>query len=344
MDEQIIRSTDNDALSCRYSLTLNTYITDPYLPHILTGFQKFLKYETTAPRRALGALTKPKLPVINRGSFIRIRSIDIIIKRFIDQFKESSKDGIRILNLGAGSDTRAFDILTLNKEKVEVIEVDFPDSVKFKKATILDNQFLSNVIGYPFDNEAHRSDEKFYHGLDHTELKTERYRLVPMDLRETDKLKSFLSELSVKPTLIISECMLCYLNTLESEALLTTLHENIKQGVLAIYDPLGGEGGFGHVMIDNLRLRNLPLTTLLEFNTLKKYHTRLQSIGFNKVEIDHMYNILNHWLPQDEIRRISRIEFLDEIEELKLLLEHYCLSLSTWGITFDHGLRFNDSV
>lgn len=338
MDEQTIRSTDHDALSCRISLVSKSYLQDPSLPSVLSGFQKFLKYDSKTPRRVMSELIKVKSPVINRGSYIRIRSIDIIIKRFIEQYKEAEE--VRILNLGAGSDTRSFQILK-GYQNVEVIEIDFPDSVKFKKATIVDDEILCDAIGANY--ELHSDLDKFYQQLDNSELRTDRFLLIPMDLREIDTLKTFLASLQDKPTLIISECMLCYLTTEESSSLLHTLHKNIPHGILAIYDPLGGEGSFGNVMIDNLKMRNLSMSTLLEFNSLSKYKARLQKIGFQSVKIDHMFNVLNTWLDQEEIRRISKLEFLDEIEELKLLLEHYCLSLSTWGMVafLDDGLKLS---
>ena len=36
-------------------------------------------------------------------------------------------------------------------------------------------------------------------------------------------------------------------------------------------------------------------------------------------------------LPKDELKRIEGIEFLDEVEEWKLLLGHYCISWAHRG-------------
>ena len=35
-----------------------------------------------------------------------------------------------------------------------------------------------------------------------------------------------------------------------------------------------------------------------------------------------------HWIEEDEKERISRVEMLDEIEELNMLAKHYCVA---WG-------------
>lgn len=36
------------------------------------------------------------------------------------------------------------------------------------------------------------------------------------------------------------------------------------------------------------------------------------------------YNLINYWL-----RRIAKLEMLDEVEELELVLDHYAI---TWGV------------
>lgn len=38
---------------------------------------------------------------------------------------------------------------------------------------------------------------------------------------------------------------------------------------------------------------------------------------------------LVHTLTRDRLRSISKLEFLDEVEELELLLDHYCVA---WGV------------
>jgi [phosphatase 2A protein]-leucine-carboxy methyltransferase len=49
--------------------------------------------------------------------------------------------------------------------------------------------------------------------------------------------------------------------------------------------------------------------------------------GQNAVDINFAHD---HWMGQDELQRISKLELLDEMEEWRLLASHYCIA---WGWT-----------
>ncbi|CCH40819.1 Leucine carboxyl methyltransferase 2 [Wickerhamomyces ciferrii] len=326
---KVIRSTDYDALSCRISAHKKQYIQDEYLQHIIHGFEKFLKYEyKLSSRRILNSIINSvKLPIINRGTYIRTRSIDLIIEKFLEKFES---DDVQIINLGAGSDTRPFKYLPTN-EQISWVEFDFKDSTKLKNATIVTDPILSKKIGIKPISDIENLDN-FYNGLNDS-LISDRYKLIAIDLRDIKTLQDILNQFlnKDKPTLIISECMLCYTESLNSTEILQTLKSFFTKTSIVIYDPIGGDDNFGNVMIENLKIRNISMPSLLEFNTLDKYSQRLKDLGFQDVKIDNLNNIMNNWINDDEKRRISKLEFLDELEELNLLLEHYCLILTTCG-------------
>lgn len=327
-NEKVIRSTDYDALSCRISAHKKHYVEDKYLQHIIHGFEQYLRFENKlSSKRVLnGIINSVKLPIINRGTYIRTKSIDTVIGKFLERFEG---EDVQIVNLGAGSDTRPFQLLN-GGNNITWVEFDFKDSTKLKKATILTDNVLSSCVGV----ETVKVDnvETFYDELDDSLISTN-YKLIAIDLRDIESLETHLkNELNMsKPTLIISECMLCYTESSTSTQIIKTLKTFFNKGAFVIYDPIGGEDNFGSVMIDNLKIRNISMPSLLEFNTLEKYSQRLINLGIEKVKIDNMNNIMNNWVPDSEKIRISRLEFLDELEELRLLLEHYCLILGIWG-------------
>jgi [phosphatase 2A protein]-leucine-carboxy methyltransferase len=84
------------------------------------------------------------------------------------------------------------------------------------------------------------------------------------------------------------------------------------------------------------------LKTLTAYPTLEKQSTRLRESGFvtgqNAVDIDFAHD---YWMGRDELRRISRLEMLDEMEEWRLLARHYCL---TWGWTKGEGSELSSDV
>lgn len=329
-----VRATDFDALACRVSAQKRRYLDDPFLIPYIASLEQVIRFEhKTGARRVFNSIVKGnKQPIINRGTFIRSKSIDLIVERFLAKFVSC-----RVISLGAGSDTRPFRVLKEHKS-VEYIELDFQRSTKMKHACIGLSEELSAVCGTEY--VAHGSPE-WYDKLEDG-VNNPMYKLIPIDLTEIDKLKSLLTTLSPEmPTLVISEAMLCYLESNKAHEVIQALRIGLPRGAMAVYDPIGGEGNFGEVMVENLRMRNLSMPSLLEFNTLGKYKHRLIQLGVDNVLISDTYTLFEEWVSQEEKTRISKLEFLDEIEELKLLLEHYCLALGWWGFEWDVQLHFS---
>ncbi|CDR39409.1 CYFA0S03e03004g1_1 [Cyberlindnera fabianii] len=333
--DKTIRTTDYDALSCRFNAIRKNYLPDNYTTSMLSGLERLLKYESKlSHKRTFNAIVKSnKLPIINRGTYIRTRALDIVIEEFLRRF-----DGkCRVMNLGAGSDMRGFWLLEKYKD-VEYVEIDFKETVRMKKGVVLTDEKLAGIVGAAY---VKGDTQEWWDGLSGG-LKTERYELVELDLRNVQALNSYLKEFDeAVPTLVLSECMLCYTESSVANEIIKTLKERLPQAALAIYDPIGGEGNFGNVMVENLKMRNLQMPSLLEYNTLEKYQKRLKDLGIPTVKGANMYFITNSWIDIDEQRRISKLEFLDEIEELKLLLEHYCLVLGYWGFDWELKLKFS---
>jgi [phosphatase 2A protein]-leucine-carboxy methyltransferase len=274
------------------------------------------------------------MPVINRGTYIRTRAIDLVIDEFLRRFHGEKKK--RIVSLGAGSDTRAFKILENNHDGLEYVEFDFTDSTKLKHAIIETDPKLSKVVGLEtFQNP---SDLAEYYNSIGNSLILEKYKLIDIDLRQNDKVVEVLTKHLDPdvPTLVISECMLCYTESKDSSKLIKTIESFFNKVALLIYDPIGGTDNFGSVMIENLKIRNISMPSLLEFNTLERYSKRLIELGFDEVKSSDVYKVLNDWIGDDEQKRISKLEFLDEIEELKLLLEHYCILIGISGFDWSN--------
>lgn len=82
-------------------------------------------------------------------------------------------------------------------------------------------------------------------------------------------------------------------------------------------------------MISNLQTRNIHLPTLTAYPKLADQRARLSSYGFdNGAKAADTDFIWKHWISDDEKERVAALEMLDELEELELLLRHYCFA---WG-------------
>jgi [phosphatase 2A protein]-leucine-carboxy methyltransferase len=82
-------------------------------------------------------------------------------------------------------------------------------------------------------------------------------------------------------------------------------------------------------MISNLRTRNIHLHTLTAYPELGDQCARLKAYGFDTAaKSEDTSSIWRHWISEKEKERVAGLEFLDELEELELLLRHYCIA---WG-------------
>ncbi|EGW33931.1 uncharacterized protein SPAPADRAFT_59315, partial [Spathaspora passalidarum NRRL Y-27907] len=256
--DKLIRATDLDALSCRNSINIKSYLTpnDIYIPKLIESYRQNLQYcygyTNLSSSRALHLFNDRKLPLINRGTYLRTKAIDNIVQGFIEEL-----DKCQIVSLGSGSDTRAFSIL--NKySNVIYHEIDFPESVKIKKLAIYNDDELRKTVGLGSDTIPMIKSRDEFVQLD-CDLQTSRYHLHGIDIRTwKDNKTPFAHFDSNLPTLVISECSLCYLAPDEYENTinyLTGISKNLISFI--IYEPMSLNDSFGLTMTKNLLDRGL---------------------------------------------------------------------------------------
>lgn len=303
----------------------------------------------------INRFTPLKPPMINRGTYLRTAALSKNIAQFISE--HSHLPTIQIVSLGAGNDTRAFSLVPQH-ENLHYFELDFEFTVKLKKLAILSAKQLSSPLGLtplPLGDLPASPDQ--ITAFDPT-LHAERYHLIPYDLR-TLKPGTSLEALSALaainphvPTLIISECCICYLSKEDSNNVISFWRDNLDYGRFLVYEPLGGadeseenspEGAntrrFGEVMVKNLICRGIEMPTLLIYGTVDAQIERFRSLI--DTDSDHykchvwckdMKWVYDNEIDCSEIDRISRLEMLDEMEELNLINSHYCLIIAKWEL------------
>lgn len=272
--DRAVRKTDDDAAASKYSAVLRGYYKDNYI-----------QYFTPKPRI--------RLPLINIGTYCRVKSIDAVVHEFLASSK--SFPNRAIVSLGAGSDTRPFRILS-QYENVEYHEIDFKTKIDKK---------LAIISAYP-------------------ELQHDRYYCHALDLREfsPENLPSHET-----PLLVISECCMCYLSPESAFAVLSFFPERFHRIWAVLYEPISRNDQFGQVMAENLTCRGLNLQSFQALAKTEANISRLERAGFRNVSA---HSILDeyHELDAAEKTRLSRLEFLDEVEEMNLLLYHYLVVVS----------------
>lgn len=71
------------------------------------------------------------------------------------------------------------------------------------------------------------------------------------------------------------------------------------------------------------------------FDTLAKIKADQITDGFQRVDIFSMKEIFYNMINQNELKRISKLEWIDEFEEFDLMMSHYFVSIANKSIKND---------
>ncbi|EXJ80613.1 hypothetical protein A1O3_06897 [Capronia epimyces CBS 606.96] len=317
--DEIIQNTDNDAATSRLSAVEAGYLEDP--------FARLLSADEDGP-------VARRLPLMNRGTYLRTASID----RIVDTFLSSTGHGCRqIISLGAGSDTRYFR-LKHKRQNLAIVyhEVDFEANTRRK---------IGRLRSPPFADKAktlagvdmHASDVRL--SEDGSTLRSSEYNIHPQDLRRLPRDNADLTGVDKDlPTLIISECCLVYLPPEDADAVLryfSQLFPSTTPLAIVVYEPIRPHDSFGRTMVRNLMSRGIQLQTLEKYAGLAEQQERLKTYGFrgddgtgSGAEAVDINFIWQRWTPPEEKERVDGLEWMDELEEFVLLAKHYCIC---WG-------------
>lgn len=187
------------------------------------------------------------------------------------------------------------------------------------------------------------------------------YHLHPLDLRtlsrrrrDRSEVEQDLSRLGISadvPTLLLSECCLIYLPPEDADSVLSfftsAFHPETPLGVI-IYEPIRPHDAFGRTMVANLTARGIHLQTLNAHDSLVAQKERLKKHGFGSrqgsdgagaaaADVDFIWQT---WIEDREKQRVENLEWMDEVEEWRLLARHYCVAWG-WKADVDH---VDDSV
>ncbi|OAP56554.1 hypothetical protein AYL99_09733 [Fonsecaea erecta] len=316
--DEIVQNTDNDAATSRQSAVDAGYLEDPFSTLLHTG----------------GPVSR-RLPLMNRGTYVRTTCIDRIVDTFLSSAGEGPK---QIISLGAGSDTRYFR-LRQKRRKRDVIyhELDFEANTR-RKIIQLRSPSFEAAARQLAEVDMRGADVQISH--DATALVSPDYVVHPQDLRHLSHKEALLTGMDMTlPTLIISECCLVYLSPEGADAVLhyfSKLFPKTTPLAIAIYEPIRPHDSFGKTMVSNLMGRGIQLQTLEKYAGLEEQRTRLRTHGFGAdgasshggaeaADIDFVWQ---RWIVPEEKERVEGLEWMDEVEEFVLLAKHYCIC---WG-------------
>ncbi|PTB80367.1 leucine carboxyl methyltransferase [Trichoderma longibrachiatum ATCC 18648] len=313
--DSIIQGTDNDAAVSRLSAVDLGYLSDPYARYFVSAL------DGPPPRR---------FPIINRGTYTRTTAIDTLVHSFLAGAQsEGKREGVtkQIVSLGAGTDTRPFRLFS-QQDHPQLIyhEIDFPVTSGKKLKTVEAVPPLANILtnrsrgDTDVDWSSQPSNGQYFcHGLDIR-------RLSPT---ATETLPGLRTDV---PTLVLSECCLCYLSQDESDGVLAYFSSRIPNVAVVIYEPIHLGDPFSETMISNLAARNIHMPSLDRRRDEGDEAARLKRLGYETTRQLTIDRLWSKWVNEEEKERVDSLEGLDEVEEWQLLAGHYAV---VWSFTGD---------
>ncbi|KHN98109.1 Leucine carboxyl methyltransferase superfamily [Metarhizium album ARSEF 1941] len=297
-----IQGTDTDAAVSRLSAVDQGYLEDPYARYFVTG----------PPTR--------RLPIINRGTYMRTRALDAMINAFLSHNGSSLK---QVISLGAGTDTRPLHMLQRpGAQNLVYHEIDFETTCRRKLAITQSSPGLCRIFkdiiihqGGSWSAEPPQGGEYHCHAFDLRNISKAMTQL-PSHVR------------SDVPTLLLSECCLCYLTQRDSETVLHFFSSKIDSIAALLYEPMPLHDAFGDMMVSNLEARHIHMPSLQAYRDHHGQLARLRDSGFDSLGYATIGNTWNEWVDSKERERVDGLEGLDEVEEWNLLAAHYVV---VWG-------------
>ncbi|KIR54161.1 leucine carboxyl methyltransferase 1 [Cryptococcus gattii Ru294] len=343
--DDAIRLTDDDAASSRLSAAQVGYLQDPFAS---------LLYKAPMSQPGgfgpQGGIRARKPPLINVGTHHRTWAIDLLVDRFLQS------GGKQVVSLGAGSDTRFWRLMSraTPPDLLKYVEIDFPHLTSPKAQRIARHRKLYQYLDNSSDPSPTAStmpppgQHSYKVSKGGTQLSSPLYTLIPLDLRPspyepTSSISSILSDHVLPqldpslPTLFLAECLFPYMPPEDSKQIIKWFGETFGSCMGVVYEMVGLDDSFGNVMRRNLAVRNLSIPGSI-FSTPESQAERftspiLEGGKFDNAGAKTLWQIREEDVGPEELQRISKLEILDEIEELRLVLDHYVIAWGTKGET-----------
>ncbi|RSL54860.1 tRNA wybutosine-synthesizing protein 4 [Fusarium sp. AF-6] len=270
-----------------------------------------------------------RAPLINRGYWLRLRAIDVIVRDFITSSKLGRKKVV--INLGCGSDVlpwQCYHRYGDNCEDTIFLDVDYPDLMRKKRAIVLGIPELSELLGpEPYISEK---------DTDHVLLRSDKYCQIGCDLRELDALRQCLETflpLSDCSVLFVAEVSITYMDTASADALVQWA-SSIGQAEFCLLEqilPHGPEHPFAKTMLSHFNKLNTSLKSVHQYQTLESQRQRFETRGWRHVDLWDLWEAWNSevFLSSAERAALDDIEPFDEWEEFVLFSRHYFVMHAT---------------
>uniref|UniRef100_A0A8B9L0D3 tRNA wybutosine-synthesizing protein 4 n=1 Tax=Astyanax mexicanus TaxID=7994 RepID=A0A8B9L0D3_ASTMX len=302
-----VQGTNDSSVVSKVSAAAQGYFQDDLLQHFVCKVS----------RRA---------PLINRGYYVRWQAVDHCVKGFLRVTENCA--GRQILSLGAGFDSLYFRLHAEGAlERVVVFEVDFPDVTRRKAALIKGNDRLKDAL----------PDWNHLEPTGPVCVSSAQYKLLGVDVRNEREVEEGLRVAGLqwdRPTLVLSEVVLTYMETKWSDAVIGWAARSLSQALFVMYEQIRPDDPFGRVMQNHFLKLNSKIHALCQYPDTSAQTKRFLQQGWEKCTCLDMNQFYFSLLSQDEQERVENMEPFDEFEEWHQKCSHYfILSASKGSLT-----------
>ena len=194
---------------------------------------------------------RQRAPLINWGYYIRNKSLELTFEKAVE-FYASRNEVFQILSIGAGFDTTYFNMKSrYEPSNMRFFEIDLPSNVKRKTKLILGSEKCREFLDRNVDSVE-----------DQAEINTEKYKLFACDLSDTARLTQSLSshyfDFSL-PTLVLSECVITYMQQRDSTKVIEFLSEKLVHAAFFVYEQILPDDAFGAFMVKHFEKIGSPI-------------------------------------------------------------------------------------
>lgn len=302
--DDMVMGTNNSSIASKRSVERLYYGNEPsFFRYFVPKFQ----------RRA---------PLINRGYWLRLRAIDVIVQNFLSKAATGKKV---VVNLGCGSDVLPWQCHARYKDlgnDVLFIDIDYPDLIQKKRAIVLQTPELRDLLG---------NDFTIGEGKDGLLLRSNSYCQLGCDLRQLDQLRDVLKTVIDLPEcaiLFVAEVSITYMDTQSADSLIhwgSTVGRENDFCLLEQILPFGKRHPFAQQMLSHFEKLSTPLRSIEVYPTIESQIGRFQERGWSFVEIKDLWQTWSseQFVSDSERIALDDVEPFDEWEEFILFARHY---------------------
>lgn len=282
---------------------------------------------------------KRRSPLINRGYWLRIKAIDDIVHKFLDQ---SSPKRRTIVNLGSGYDPLPWQCLSKYPDACKgaiFIDIDYRDLILRKRKLVQDIPDLCSILTNVQTSE------------DDVLLQSDQYLQVGCDLSEVARLNDILSQvvdIRNSSILFIAEVSITYMDVKDADKLISWASHflDVQFCLLEQLLPDGIEHPFAQTMMAHFEKLKSPLGAVKKYQTKNAQINRFKDLGWKQVSARNLWELWssNDFLTAEERVALDSIEPFDEWEEFSLFGSHYLLLVANSQDLHSRILRSPEAV